>query len=99
MHHKDLEDLLQNHALRTLPTKGTFYLVAYDRGAIEVEPEDTVDEALGFLRRDHADACASALAHGNMPRVVLRCEAVARIPAHDDRATNVEYTGAYRRTT
>jgi len=97
MHHKDLEELLEHHALRSLPRRGTFYLVAYDRGAVEVNPEDAVDEVIGFRELKHANACASALACGNMPRVVLRCEPVAYATSHEPSVPRVEYTGAYRR--
>lgn len=96
MHHKDLEDLLEHHALRSIPRRGTFYLVAYDRSDTEVEPEDAVDDVIGFRAREHAEACASALSCGNMPRVVLRCEPIARAKAHAG-TKKAEYTGAYRR--
>jgi hypothetical protein len=99
MHHKDLEDLLHHHALRTIPAEGVFYLVAYDHGDADVEPEDAVADPIGFRQRNHADACASALACGNMPRVVLRCEPVARIPPRDPSPRKAEYAGMYRRTT
>ncbi len=84
----DYWEWLEERGLSRLPDDDVvFYAVAYspgEEGRPPNDPSEVVESCPAFLSVDDATIAAHELSRGNMSRVVLRCEVVARSPAHDD---------------
>ena len=80
----DYDEWLEEHGLAVIPgSSGVFYAVAYDHNYPN-DPSEVIESCPAFKSYDDARIAAHELSRGNMPRVVLKCEVVARSEAHDD---------------